>query len=50
MQTIKAPMQHSGPDYKGNNLGNFNLRLGSNPRYANNHLQYPGYATKSQAA
>lgn len=38
MQTIKEPVQHGSPDYKGNNLDNFNLRLGLNPRYANNHL------------
>lgn len=50
MKTMKAPVQQGGPDHKGSNLGNFNLGLGSNPRYATNHLQDPGDVTKSQAA
>lgn len=47
MKTIKAPVQQGGPDHKGSNL---DLGLGSNPRYATNHLQDPGDVTKSQAA
>lgn len=39
-----------GPDRKGSNLGNFNLVLGSNAKYATIYLQDPGYVTKSWAA
>lgn len=42
-------MQQGDPDHKDDNLDNFNLALDSSPRYATNHLEYLGYATKSQA-
>lgn len=46
MQTIKSPVNTVVQITKAITWDNFNLGLGSNPRYATKHPQDPGYVTK----